>query len=252
MTVAVTTTRIFLQQLENDALGHRIAVFAHRRRPRRGRSSLHFQQRVSIARTERQLPRQHFEEQNAERVEIRVRASLFAASLLGRHVFRRAKDRALGGQARVVSQRGQTEVQDLDEVFATAALSEQDVVALQIAVNDAEVVCASQGGAHLFEHVDAAREGQRPTRELRRQRCADQVLHHQVQLAVIGFADVVNVDDVSVVDAVGSARFAQHPCAEMSFSAQVRSYQFDRNDPIDEDVTGSINDAHPPFADARL
>jgi hypothetical protein len=38
----------------------------------------------------------------------------------------------------------------------------------------------------------------------------------------------------------------------MGFPAKVGPYQFDGYDPIDEDVTGSVNDAHAAFADAGL
>jgi hypothetical protein len=36
------------------------------------------------------------------------------------------------------------------------------------------------------------------------------------------------------------------------FAAEIRADQLDRDDPIDEHVTGSINDTHPALADASL
>ena len=136
--------------------------------------------------------------------------------------------------------------------FRPPRAREEDVVALQIAVHDAEVVGARERGAHLLEDVDGARERHRAARELVRERRADEVLHDEVELAVVGLADVVDVDDVRVVDAVGGARFAQHPRAQVRLAAQVGADQLDRDDAIDEHVTGAVDDAHAAFADPRL
>jgi hypothetical protein len=62
----------------------------------------------------------------------------------------------------------------------------------------------------------------------------------------------VNVDDVRVIDAVGGARFAQHPSAEMRLAAEVRADQLERDDALDENVAGPIDDAHAAFAEACL
>ena len=53
-------------------------------------------------------------------------------------------------------ERCEAKIEDLDEVFPAAARGEEDVVALQIAVDDAEVVRACEGGAHLLQDVDGA------------------------------------------------------------------------------------------------
>ena len=89
---------------------------------------------------------------------------LVADRLLGRHVFGRPEDRAFRRQARVHREVRQAEVENLHEVFSTAARRQEDVVALQIAMNDAEVVRARKRRAHLLEDVDAARERHRSAR----------------------------------------------------------------------------------------
>ena len=91
-----------------------------------------------------------------------------------------------------------------------------------------------------------------PARELGRERRADEVLHDEVELALFGLADVVDVDDVRVIDAVGGARFAQHPRAQVRLAAQIGANQLERDDAIDEDVAGAIDDAHAAFAEPRL
>ena len=119
-------------------------------------------------------------------------------------------------------------------------------------MHDAEVVRARERGAHLLEDVDAARERHRPARELARERRADEVLHDEIELALFGLADVVDVDDVRVVDAVGGARLAQHPRAEVRLAAQVGANQLERDDAIDEHVARAVDDAHAAFAEARF
>jgi hypothetical protein len=144
------------------------------------------------------------------------------------------------------------EVEDLHEVLPASARRHQDVVALEVAVDDAEVVRARERGAHLLEDVDAARERHGALRELARERRADEVLHDEVELALFRLADVVDVDDVRVVDAVGRARLAQHPRAEVGLAAQVGANELQRDHPVDEDVTGAIDDAHSAFARPSL
>jgi hypothetical protein len=95
-------------------------------------------------------------------------------------------------------------------------------------------------------------------RDLRRERRADEVLHDEVELALLGLADVVDVDDVRVVDAVGGARLAEHPRAEVRLAAQVGADELERDDAVDEHVARSVDDAHradsarPTFAEARF
>jgi hypothetical protein len=78
------------------------------------------------------------------------------------------------------------------------------------------------------------------------------VLHDQVELALLGLADVVDVDDVRVVDAVGRARLAQHPGPEVGLAAQVGADELEGHDPVDEDVAGAVDHPHPAFAQSSL
>jgi hypothetical protein len=250
MAVAVALADVLFQQLEHDALGDRMRVFADRARARRRRRTLHLEQRVAVVGAERQLSGEHLEKQDAERIQVRLRPSLLAAGLLRRHVFGRPEDGALGSQARVVRQRSQAEIENLDEVFSAAARGEQNVVALEVAMDDAKVVRARKRSAHLLQDVDAAVDRHGTARELRGERRADQVLHHQVELALVRFADVVNIDDVRMVDAIGGPRLAQHPCPKMRFTTQVWPDELHGYYAVDEHVPSAVDDAHPAFADA--
>ena len=117
----------------------------------------------------------------------------------------------------------QAKIKNLYEVFAPAAGCKQDVVALQVAVHDAQIVCASESGAHLFENIDAPLDWHGAACELRGQRSADEILHYEVKLAIVRFADIVNIDDVCVVDSVCGPGFAQHPSTQMRLAAEVGS-----------------------------
>jgi hypothetical protein len=82
-------------------------------------------------------------------------------------------------------------------------------------VHDAKVVSTRERGTHLLDHVDRSLDRHRALRDDARERGADQVLHDEVELAIVRLADVVDLHDVRVIDPVCSARFAQHPGAEM-------------------------------------
>ncbi|MEZ4392180.1 MAG: hypothetical protein R3A48_13880 [Polyangiales bacterium] len=146
----------------------------------------------------------------------------------------------------------QAEVEDLREIAAAAAVREQDVVALQVAVHHAEVVRATERRRHLLEHVDRPREGERPLGDLRRERRADEVLHHEVELALLGLADVVNVDDVRVVDAVRGAGLAEHPRAQVGLAAEVGANELERDDAVNQHVSGAVDHAHAALAQPRF
>jgi hypothetical protein len=62
----------------------------------------------------------------------------------------------------------------------------------------------------------------------------------------------VNIDDVSVVDAVCGARFAHHPSAQVRLASQVGPNELQRNDAVDEHVSCSINDAHSALTKQRF
>jgi len=250
VSVLVALATLLLEELEHDGLGLRQDVGLDRRRARRLCRALHLEERLAIRRSERQLSREHFEQEHTERVEIARGSGLFAARLLGAHVLRRSEDRALRRQARVHREVREPKVQDLHEVFASTLCGEEDVVALEIAVNDAKVVRTRERRGHLLEHVDAARERHGATRELTRERRTHEVFHDEVELALFGLADIVDVDDVRVIDAIGGARFSEHPCAEVRLPAEIGANELERDDAIDEHVACSVDDAHTAFTGA--
>ncbi len=217
-----------------------------------GGAALHLEERLAVARAERKLSRRHLEEEDPERVEITRRDRILATRLLGRHVLGRSEHRALRREPRITRESGQTEVEDLHVVLTAAALREHDVVALEVAVDDPEVVGTRERGGHLLDDVDGPRHGHLPLGDDAGEAGPREVLHHQVELALFGLAHVVDVDDVRVIDPVRRASFAKHPRAQVRLAFEVGPDQLQRHHPIDEHVTGAIDHTHTALAEARL
>ena len=110
--------------------------------------------------TEGDHPREHLEEDHAQRIDVGAVVDVGPTlALLGRHVVGRSHD---GAGARLVRrevvgvrQLGQAEVQHLDEVLDAVALDEEDVLWLEIAVDDAVAVGGVEGVRDLRGDVRA-------------------------------------------------------------------------------------------------
>jgi hypothetical protein len=94
---------------------------------------------------ERQLARHHLEHHDAERIDVRRGRRRLALDLFGRHVRRRPDERLIGGErAAVADDPGlgarEAEVADHRALAAVAILHQQDVAALEVAVDDADLV----------------------------------------------------------------------------------------------------------------
>ena len=138
--------------------------------------------------------------EGAEGVDVGPGVDLLGPDLLGRHVEGRADDDAVRARPPLIAapQRGQAEVEDLDEVATVARGGDEDVLRLEIAVHDPLVVRLGEGVADLGEEGGGARPGQGAAAPQEgRQVLASQVLHHHVQRA-FGFAEVEHLDGVRV------------------------------------------------------
>jgi hypothetical protein len=88
---------------------------------------------------------EHLEEDDAERVDVRLPVDVVAQRLLGRHVVRRAEHAAVRREAVVVERAGDAEVGDLGR----ALLVDQDVLRLDVAVDDAARVRGAERAGDL-------------------------------------------------------------------------------------------------------
>jgi hypothetical protein len=60
----------------------------------------------------------------------------------------------------------------------------------------------------------------------------------------------MDVDDVGMIDAISRSGFPQHPGTQMRLAPKIRSNQLYGNYAVDENMAGSINDAHSPLTDS--
>jgi hypothetical protein len=182
-------------------------------------------------------------ERDAERVLIGARTRRLAGPLLGRHVARGAEDAAGLGGARPT---GEAEVTDA----YPAIVADEDVVGLEVAVDDAELVGRRQAARGL----DVRRDDLGPRRHAfvappPQGRARDQ-LHREVELAVV-LADVVDAHDVGMRERGHRSRLARQPrllggvIADLATVAQ----ELDREPASELGVLGGEHDAHAALAE---
>src|SRR5690606_36126370 len=113
---------------------------------------------------ERGATGEQLEEDQADGVEIGARVDLAARGLLRRHVARGPKHDALPREllaAALVEQLGDAKVDDLDDLVAAEILAQEDVLGLEIAVDDADVVGVLEAEKDLLDRGDGLVGGPR-------------------------------------------------------------------------------------------
>ena len=146
---------------------------------------------LRVASLKGQLAGEHLERHDAEGVDIAARVERLAADLLRTHELGRAQDdpgRGELGDRRVGAPLlGQTEVHHYGALGAGSVVGHQhDVLGLQVAVNDLQLVRMVQARAHLFEQHHAQRHVHRSTANLAvGEQLALQEGHHQIDQAVL-------------------------------------------------------------------
>ena len=93
------------------------------------------------------LPGDHLVQDDAEGIDVRPRVDPVSLDLFGRHVLGAAHEQAGLGKVFALGLRDvlhEAEVEHFDEVRLVAVLDEEDVRRLEVAVDDAERVCASR------------------------------------------------------------------------------------------------------------
>ena len=115
------------------------------------------EERRDVRRVERQLAGEHLEEDDAERVDVARAAGVVAEDALRRHVLRRSEELALASVRRESCRLlAMPKSSELHEVGAVVAAAEEDVLRLDVAVDDLEVVRAGDAAGDLDHDVDRA------------------------------------------------------------------------------------------------
>ena len=66
-------------------------------------------------------------------------------------------------------------------------------------------------------------------------------------VAILGLTDIVDVDDVGVIDPVGSLGLPQHPSAQVRLPSQIRADELERHHAVDQHVPCPVDEPHAPL-----
>ena len=206
-------------------------------------------------RLEGRVAGEHLVENHAEAVDVGARIDVVVGALLGRHVARRADQRAGLGErverARgVLLQLGDAEVQHLDEQRVVVVAREDDVRGLEVAVDDAAAVRVLDAVGDLAGDGRGFVEGER-ARALQSlaERLAFDEFHDDVGLAARERPVVVGAGDVRVVESRGGARLALEALRRLLVGDEVGQQQLDRRGAFEFDVHARVDRAHPAAPD---
>ncbi len=249
--------RVLCQRLEHEGVdlptepgigalcARRLGGFVH----------VHEHGRHRVAGLERDAARQHPVEDDADGVEIGAAVEFHALTLLGRHVVGGSHDRARLGELFFgcpVSELGDTEVDDLDELGVVLACADEAVVWLHVAMDDPDVVCGSES----FEDLDRQCLGASPGQPLfafddRAEVLAVEVLHHE-ESETIDLTEVGDVDDVLVADLGGCLGLLDEPADGLRAAGSVWSEKLECDELVDSSMPREIDLPHATFANETL
>jgi hypothetical protein len=179
---------------------------------------------------------------------------LATARLLRAHVMRRPEDRAglgldLVGGSRRVDQLGDAEIEDLHQGLRAAVSSEEHVVGLEIAVDDARLMRAGHRAAHPGEDLRDLLEGElRRAPQTRAERLSLEELHHD-EGGVLLHAVVDDLHHVGAAKRRGGARLAQEPRPLRVALGETRIEQLDRDRGAQTELLSAPHRPHAPLSD---
>ena len=161
---------------------------------------------------------QHLVKHDAERVDVAARINRALFALIWRHIARRADNDVLAGQRdaaiQVLANLSDAEVNDLDPV-RVAVITDDDVVGLDVAMNDAHGVRGVERATDLSEDVGGAVERQRSLLPYQlAERDAVDILHDDERRIAFANAIIHHVDGVGMMDTRGGARLLLEALAE--------------------------------------
>ena len=198
-------------------------------------------------------PFRHFIEHQPECPEIGAVIDRFSAGLLRSHVRRGAENLAAssrGGEHRALVVRvgfahlGDTEIENL----RVTAIRDEDIGGLDVAMNDARVVCGIERVRDLDAEGKQDVERQTAIGDSVSQRGALEVLHDDEGAAIL-LADIVNGADVGVIQRRRGPRLAAKPAESVGLASQFFGQELHRDEPMEPFVLRLVDDAHPARAD---
>jgi hypothetical protein len=193
---------------------------------------------------ERDPSRQHFEEDDADGVDVRALAGHFSLDLFGRHVFGRPDHRPGARYPLGLEGAGDAEIHDLDAPLPV----DHDVLRLEVAVDDAEAVGFGQSLADLIGDINGLPRAEPPHHpDHALQVLAADVLHGDVMRALV-FAEVVHPADVLVRDLPGRPELVAEPLDRLAVGGDLGVEELQGDLFVDLFVEDLVDPAHPAFA----
>ena len=213
----------------------------------------------SVSPVERQLAGERLVGQHGERPAVGARVGgPGGEQLLGAHVLGRAhdgadvRDRAHRGSRHLL---GDPEVQDLDEQLVTRRLGtagdHEDVVGLDVAMDDPELVCLVQNPRDLIDDdANLERREEPPPHQEPRQGLAVETLHDEIGRAVLGHPVIERLHRVGIVELGRQRHFPLKPHDRGRVPiGQVARHQLDRDLDAAGFVLGEPNAPHASAAE---
>jgi len=194
------------------------------------------------------FPRDHFIQEDAQRIEIGTTVKFGPARLLGRHVFRCANDLSGGGNGRLIQCCRDAEIGQ----FGLAALIDQHIGRFEIAMDDAMGMGVRQGGGQLVSDTEDISEWESGRLPDERAQVGRAEKLHDEKLRAIMFFNGVNRDDIVVLEPGHRAGLSEKPFREGGITAQMGMNLLDGDDAMEGTVQRFVNDAHPPPGDFLL
>ncbi len=164
--------------------------------------------------------------------------------LLGRHVSDGAHGRAYPGELRAARHPGEAEVHDL----GPALRCHDDVRRLDVAVDDAPLVCGGESLRDLDSDVERVIGSERAGRDLHLQVLSLNTLHRDEGPSV-GLVDLEDRTDVGVVERGSGLRLLDEPFRGRGITGRVRGQELEGHRPFQPGVLGLVDDTHAAFAE---
>ena len=238
-----TLVGVLVQQF----IQHRLIAVQRRRQLGRRRGHMHHRQREAVIGDVRRIAGEHFVEQHAKAVQVGASIHRLATNLFRTHVARRAERQAGAGHDRAAAEAlGDAKI---GEHWA-AIFTEQDILRLDVAVDDAAMVGVMQGAGDGPGDVQAFVERQAGA-DVVLQGLAGQILHGQVVGALVG-GDVIDGDDVRVAELGDDPTFVQEALGEFIVRGEDGLNDLQRDMAIERFLYGQINNRHTALAKFAL
>ena len=211
---------------------------------------------------EGQRSRSHFVEHGAEGEQIRAGVEFLAANLFGRHVGHGAESGAGTGEMVGIDAEGgersgggfglRARVRDLGEAevedFGVAALGDEEVGGLDVAVNDAFGVSGIERVGNFDGEVEEAVKLHGTAGDEVLQSLTLQAFHGDKSPAVF-FADVVDGADVGMVESGGGFGFAAKAAERLGIFGEIVGEKFQSYEAVEARVLGFVDDSHASAAE---